>query len=72
MFEGDVFEFDAKMQPLLKIMCDEIAKQKRRLGGDFAVAHAVVSRYVACCIQLNTPTCVLQCKQVKKFLMLDE
>ena len=46
MFEGDVFDFDEKMQPLLKIMCGEVAKQKKRLGGDFAVAHAVVSRHV--------------------------
>ena len=46
MFEGDVADFDEKMRPLLKIMCAEVAKQKRRLGGDFAVAHAVVSRDV--------------------------
>ena len=41
--DGD-FDFDAAMSPLLKIMCREISKQKRRLGGDFAVAHAVVTR----------------------------
>ena len=44
--QGEVSDFDKKMRPLLKIMCGEVAKQKRRLGGDFAVAHAVVSRYV--------------------------
>ena len=40
--EGD--GFDDKMQPLLKLMAREIGKEKKRLGGDFAVAHAVVSR----------------------------
>ena len=46
MMKGEVDNFDAAVQPLLKIMCREIAKQKKRLGGDFAVAHAVVSREV--------------------------
>ena len=41
--DGSVF--DAACRPLLKIMCREISKQKKRLGGDFAVAHAVVTRY---------------------------
>ena len=31
---------------MLKILAREIAKQQRRLGGDFAVAYAVVSRDV--------------------------
>ena len=31
-------------RPLLSIACREIANQKRRLGGTFAVAHAVSSR----------------------------
>ena len=35
---------DTMFRPLLKIMCREIAKQHRRLGGDFAVAHLVMSR----------------------------
>ena len=47
MATGDFSEFDEKMQPLLKMMCNEITKQKKRLGGDFAVAQAVASRYVA-------------------------
>ena len=38
--------FDIAVQPLLKVMCREISKQKKRLGGDFAVAQAVVSRDV--------------------------
>ena len=46
MMKGDLDNFDTAIQPLLKIMCREVAKQKKRLGGDFAVAHAVVSREV--------------------------
>ena len=45
VMKGDLGKFDKTIQPLLKIVCREIAKQKKRLGGDFAVAHAVVSRY---------------------------
>ena len=41
--DGD-FDFDGAVRPLLMIGCREISKQKRRLGGDFAVAHAVVTR----------------------------
>ena len=44
MMNGDIDKFDEKVRPLLKIMCREIAKQKKRLGGNMAVAHAVVSR----------------------------
>jgi len=44
MHKGEVDGFDEAMQPLLKLMSREIIKQKKRLGGDFAVAHAVVSR----------------------------
>ena len=43
--KGLVDTFDESMQPMLKLMSREILKQKKRLGGDFAVAHAVVSRY---------------------------
>ena len=49
MMKGDFTNFDAAVQPLLKIMCREISKQKKRLGGDFAVAHSVVSRDVILC-----------------------
>ena len=41
---SDGSSFDEKHQPLLKLISREIGKQKKRLGGDFAVAHAVVSR----------------------------
>ena len=46
--KGEVDGFDDGMQPLLKMMSREIKRQKERLGGDFAVAHAVVSRQVIC------------------------
>ena len=46
VMKNDIEKFDETMQPLSKILCREIAKQKKRLGGDFAVALAVVSRYV--------------------------
>ena len=36
--------FDQTMRPVLKIMAKDILRQKERLGGDFAVAQAVVSR----------------------------
>ena len=35
---------DSMFRPLLKIMCREVAKQHKRLGGDFAVAHLVMSK----------------------------
>ena len=46
MWQGKIDTFDEKVRPLLKIMCREIAKQQKRLGGNMAVAHAVVSRWV--------------------------
>ena len=45
MMNGTCDDFDDQMKPLLKIISKEIVKQRRRLGGDFAVAQAVVSRY---------------------------
>ena len=44
MMNGTCDDFDDKMKPLLKIISKEIVKQRKRLGGDFAVAQAVVSR----------------------------
>merc|ERR1719188_880197 len=44
LLSPDISSFDEKIQPLLKLISREIGKQKKRLGGDFAVAHAVVSR----------------------------
>jgi len=37
-------EFSAMAKPFYKIMADDISKQKERLGGTFAVAHAVATR----------------------------
>ena len=37
-------QFDEMIRPVLKIMGKDILRQKIRLGGDFAVAQAVVSR----------------------------
>ena len=45
MMNGTCDDFDDQMKPLLKIISKEIVKQRTRLGGDFAVAQAVVSRY---------------------------
>ena len=36
--------WDPKAQDMLKMVCKGIEGQKRRLGGDFAVAHVVFSR----------------------------
>jgi len=44
MWKGNIETFDEKMRPLLRIMCREIAKQQKRLGGNMAVAQAIVSR----------------------------
>ena len=44
IMNGTCDDFDDKMKPLLKIISKEIVKQRKRLGGDFAVAQAVVSR----------------------------
>merc|ERR1712241_111721 len=41
---GQVEGIEEVFEPLLRIMCREIVKQKKRLGGDFAVAQAVMSR----------------------------
>ena len=45
MMNGACNDFDDKMKPMLKIISEQIVKQRKRLGGDFAVAQAVVSRY---------------------------
>ena len=37
-------DFDLHAKPLYKAMVDDIKKQKKRLGGDFAIAHAVATR----------------------------
>ena len=36
--------FDSIAQPFLKLMCREVDRQKKRLGGDLSVAYLVESR----------------------------
>ena len=48
MARGQVEGIEEVFEPLLRIMCREIVKQKKRLGGDFAVAQAVMSREATC------------------------
>ena len=45
---GELEGLDEKCMPLWAIICREVKKQKERLGGDFAVAQAVISRCVDC------------------------
>ena len=44
IWAGKVVDFGELHRPLLSIACREIVRQKMRLGGTFAVAHAVTSR----------------------------
>ena len=37
--------FDEIAKPLYKAMTDDLARQQKRLGGDFAVAHAIATRF---------------------------
>ena len=37
-------DFDVDARDMHKLMCKEIQTQRKRLGGDFAVAHVVFSR----------------------------
>ena len=46
MSKGQVEDLAELYMPIGRIICQEIAKQKQRLGGDFAVAQAVMSRYL--------------------------
>ena len=36
--------FEEKFKPVYKLMADDIQRQRKRLGGTFAVAHAVATR----------------------------
>ena len=45
---GELEGLDIECGPLWSIISQEIAKQKKRLGGDFAVAQAVISREGRC------------------------
>ena len=42
--KGQVEGLDEFKRPIDRIICQDIVKQKKRLGGDFAVAQAVMSR----------------------------
>ena len=42
--QGEGLCFDSSAQEMLKNVCKEIQGQKRRLGGDFAVAAVVFSK----------------------------
>ena len=42
--QGEGLKYDSGAHEMLKMICKEIQAQKRRLGGDFAVAHVVFSR----------------------------
>merc|ERR1712226_1429490 len=42
---GDMGNFDNVAQPLYLAMVKDILRQKKRLGGDFAIAHAVATRH---------------------------
>ena len=44
--EREITNFDDDARPMLEILAREVARQQKRLGGDFAVAQAVVSRDV--------------------------
>ena len=42
--QGEGIKFDSGAGEMLKMICKEVQVQKKRLGGDFAVALAVFSR----------------------------
>ena len=42
--QGEAQDFDVDARDMHKLMCKEIQTQRKRLGGDFAVAHVVFSR----------------------------
>lgn len=44
MFGKSEISFDSLAQPFLKLMCREVEIQRKRLGGDFAVAYLVQTR----------------------------
>ena len=44
MIEGKMEEMEVKLEPIYKVMAKAIAKQKERLGGNWAIAQAVFSR----------------------------
>ena len=42
--QGEGIKYDSGAGEMLKMICKEVQVQKKRLGGDFAVAHVVFSR----------------------------
>ena len=42
--QGEGLKYDSGAHDMLKMICKEVQAQKKRLGGDFAVAHVVFSR----------------------------
>ena len=45
VFGAENFEgFDEAMRPLYTVMTKHVSLMKKKLGGDFAVAHAVATR----------------------------
>ena len=42
--QGEGLSFDSSAQEMLKNVCKDIQGQKKRLGGDFAVATVVFSK----------------------------
>ena len=42
--QGNFEGIEEQLEPFFKFLADHIAKERQRLGGDFAVAQAVFSR----------------------------
>ena len=45
MINQDYTDLDGKLLPSLLVMTREIQKHRKRLGGDWAVAQAVITRF---------------------------
>ena len=43
MWQGTFEGIEEQLEPFLKLMANHIAKERQRLGGDFAVAQAIFS-----------------------------
>ena len=44
MKSGELEGMDELCRPLWSVICRDVVRLKRRLGGDFAIAQAVISR----------------------------
>merc|ERR1711997_191559 len=59
MSTGSIDDIDwSKAKPFLKNMAKDILVQKNRIGGDFAVAHAVMTREMRDHIRTVLPDCI--------------